>query len=81
MGKNIGKIIELSEKWAISKDSECWTVYKMGKKKGEPFWKATWYYPSLKSLIDGLLDRGFEVRNELVESMDYWAEKMVNRIK
>ena len=78
------EIIELSEKLAISKDTESWTVYKLKKKKGEPFWKATWFYPSLKMMIDGLLDRGFEIPgelNKLVESMDYWAEKMVNRIK
>jgi hypothetical protein len=80
----MGNIIELSEKWAISKDAECWTVYKMGKRKGRPDWKATWYYPSLKMLIEGLLDRGFEIPdelNKLVASMDYWAEKIVRKIE
>ena len=79
----MNNIIEISEKYAISKDTECWTVHKLGKRKGELEWRPLWYYPSLKILIEGLLDRGFEIPdelNKLVESMDYWAEKMVKTI-
>jgi hypothetical protein len=83
VSRSVGEIIELSEKWAISKDTECWTVYKIGKREGEPSWRSCWYYPSLKMLIEGLLDRGFEIPdelNKLVGSMDYWAERMVKTI-
>jgi len=78
-------IIEISEKYAISKDTECWTVHQKTwrKEKTEVYWKPIWYYPSLKMLIEGLLDRGFEIPdelNKLVDSMDYWAEKMVKTI-
>ena len=79
----MGEIIELSEKWAISKDTECWTVCKASKRKGELDWRPCWYYPSLTMLIEGLLDRGFEIPdelNKLVDSMDCWAEKIVKTI-
>ena len=81
----MGNIIEVSEKYAISKDIECWTVHqkKLINKKTEVYWKPIWFYPNLKYMIAGLLDRGFEIPdelNKLVESMDYWGEKMVRAI-
>jgi hypothetical protein len=81
----MGNIIEVSEKFAISKDTECWTVHQktLIKKNTEIYWKPIWFYPNLKYMIDGLLDRGFEIPDELrklVGSMDNWAEKMVKTI-
>jgi hypothetical protein len=81
----MSQIIEVSDKYAISKDTECWTVHQktLIKKETEVYWKPIWYYPSLKFMIAGLLDRGFEIPdelNKLVDSMDYWAEKMVQKV-
>lgn len=77
-------MIELTGKYAIDKDTECWTVYKLGKRKGQPEWRPIWYYPSLKFMIAGLLDRGFEIPNELSKlssTMDHWAKKIVERLE
>ncbi len=42
-------IIEVSEKYAISKDTECWTVHQktLTNKKTEVYWKPIWFYPNL----------------------------------